>query len=257
MSTIRLEHAHEGRVATITVNRPPLNILDIATNVALVELLGALALEEQLAVVVLRGDGPKAFCAGVAVEDHTPERLPTMLGAFHAVVRGFADLPALTIAAVHGHCLGGGLELAAACDFVVADEKARFALPEIKLGCFPPVAAAWWPQRVGWSRSLELMTLGTGFDAPTAERLGLVSRLAPNGELEAAVASLVDGLLAQSTPVLRLTKRAARIGATSTDPVAALAATERLYLDDLTQVADMEEGVAAFFAKRPPTWEHR
>jgi cyclohexa-1,5-dienecarbonyl-CoA hydratase len=240
--TVRFELGNGGRVATVVLDRPPLNILDIPTNDLLAELLSVLATDERVAVLVVRGAGLKAFCAGVAVEDHTPERLPAMLGAFHRVLHALADLPCLTVAAVHGHCLG-------------ASDTARFGLPEIKLGCFPPVATAWWPQRFGWSTALELATTGRSFTAEEAERRGLVTRRGP--DLDEVVDGLLAELLAQSTPVLRLTKKAARIGQTSDDPHAALAATERLYLDELTKVGDMQEGVDAFFAKRPAVWRHR
>jgi cyclohexa-1,5-dienecarbonyl-CoA hydratase len=257
MSTIHVEAANDGRLAIVTIDRPPLNVLDIATNQALLEVLGQLASTPSLAALVLRGAGPKAFCAGVAVEDHTPDQLPTMLTTFHQVVKAIAACPAITIAAVHGHCLGGGLELAASCDFVIAEETARFALPEIKLGCFPPVAAAWWPRRIGWSNALELMALGAGFDARRAHQLGLVTTICQQGTLDQATTELTLRLLEQSTPVLRLTKAAAHQAWNSPDPNAALDLTERLYLDELTEIADMEEGVQAFFEKRAPHWGHR
>lgn len=256
MSTTTVHVERRERLALVTIDRPPLNVLDIATNQLLLAELEQLASDDQLAVVAIRGAGPKAFSAGVAIEDHTAEQLPTMLGTFHQVVRRLAGMEAVTIAAVHGHCLGGGFELATACDLVLATEGARFALPEIKLACYPPVAAAWWPRRIGFAATLDLALTGRPLSAAEAQRRGLVSRLCPSDQLEAALESLVEELLASSTPVLRLGKRAARVGLEQ-GPGAALDECERLYLEELTEVADMHEGVAAFFEKRPASWRHR
>ena len=134
--TIRLHIEH--RRAWITLDRPPLNIL----NIAMMKSLDA-ALERALPksdTVIFQGAGVRAFCAGADVADHTPKRVGKMLSAFHAVFRRLAAAECLTIAAVRGYCLGGGMELATFCDFVLATESAKFGQPEIKLGCFPPVA---------------------------------------------------------------------------------------------------------------------
>ena len=176
--------------------------------------------------------------------------------AFHSAVRRLRELPAVAVAAVHGHCLGGGLELAMACDLVVASEDSRFALPEIQLGCYPPVAAALLPRLIGGPRAFDLLLTGRGFDAAEAERLGLLSRRAATGELHRAVQDLVDALLRQSGAALRLAKRAVREGEPLPFP-AALAVAEGIYLEELTGTADMAEGIAAFMAKRPPVWQHR
>src|SRR3989442_10258298 len=140
---LRLEH----RTAWVTLDRPPLNILDIAMMESLdAALEGALPKSD---FVIFQGAGVKAFCAGADVADHTPKRVEKMLSAFHGVFRRLAVADCLKIAAVHGYCLGGGMELAAFCDFVLATESAQFGQPEIKLGCFPPVALVTLPQRIG------------------------------------------------------------------------------------------------------------
>jgi len=142
-------HLHrDGRVATLTIDRPPLNILDISTIDRLGEAIAGLAADPELLVIVLRGAGERAFSAGVAVQDHTPDRVGPMLDSLHGTIRRLRDLDAVTIAAVHGHCLGGGMELAMACDLVIAGDDARFAVPEIELGCFPrgsaPASRSTW-----------------------------------------------------------------------------------------------------------------
>lgn len=133
----------DGRTARVTLNRPPLNVLDIAMMRELDAALARVATECDL--LVLQGAGPKGFSAGAEVADHVPERVGEMLGAFHGVFRRLARVECVTIAAVSGLCLGGGMELATFCDFVVATEAAKFGQPEIKLACYPPVAMVTFP----------------------------------------------------------------------------------------------------------------
>jgi cyclohexa-1,5-dienecarbonyl-CoA hydratase len=252
--TILLERAE--RTATITLNRPPLNILDIPTITLLGEAVEELAADTDLQVLILRGAGNRAFSAGVAVQDHTPDKVTAMLETLHGAIRRLRDLDAVTVAAVHGHCLGGGMELALACDLVIAEDGARFGQPEIELGCFAPVASALLPSRIGPGRTLDLLLTGRNLVCEEAERLGLVTRRVPEGRLEATVAALVAGITARSAPVTRLTKKAVRAGRDLPFDEA-LAETERIYKEELLPLEDLEEGAAAFLAKRRPVWRHR
>ena len=244
------------RTATITLNRPPLNILDIPTIALLGEAMGELAADPDLQVLVVRGAGSKAFSAGVAVQDHTPDKVTAMLETLHGAIRRLRDLDAITVAAVQGHCLGGGMELALACDLVIAEDGARFGQPEIELGCFAPVASALLPSRLGAGRTLDLLLTGRTFNTEEAERLGLVTRRVPEGRLEATVAALVAGITARSAAVTRLTKKAVRAGRDLPFDEA-LAETERIYKEELLPLEDLEEGAAAFLEKRRPVWRHR
>jgi len=147
-----------GRTAWIMLDRPPLNILDISM---MRELDAALdSVRSQCDFVVFQGNGPKAFSAGAEVGDHVPERVREMLTAFHAVFRRLAQSDCVTIAAVHGHCLGGGMELATFCDFVLAEESAKFGQPEIKLACFPPIAMITFPPLCGLRAAMDLILTG-------------------------------------------------------------------------------------------------
>lgn len=262
---VRTDLERDGRLAVVTLDRPPLNVLDLG---ALADLESAVAALEPGAgrggpqVVVIRSASSRAFSAGVAVQDHTPDKLEEMLARFHGGLRRLRALPAVSIAAVGGHCLGGGMELALACDLVVAEEGARFAQPEIDLGCYPPFAAALYPALVGPRRALDLLVTGRALTAAEAERWGLVARLAPDGELDRAVDELVEILLGKSAAVLALTKRACRAGddegpAETGAFERALAGSERIYLEELAGTEDMEEGLAAFLDKRRPEWKHR
>jgi cyclohexa-1,5-dienecarbonyl-CoA hydratase len=245
-----------GRVAALTLTHPPLNILDLQALTELDELLATLEGDHELQVLMVRGAGERAFCAGVAVADHTADRIEPTLRTFHRALLRLWRLEATTLAVVHGHCLGGGLELAAACDLVVAASDSRLGVPEVRLGCYPPVAAALFPRRLGAPRALELMLTGRTIDAEEARRLGLVTRVAAPGGLATAAEALVAEVTAHSAAVTRAIKRASRAGEGLPFPEA-LAATERHYLEELTATADMAEGIAAFLEKRPPAWRHR
>jgi len=263
--SVRVQSRSDGRVAVLTLDRPPLNVLDLATLAELERAVAGLeagAAEGRPQVVVVRSASPRAFSAGVAVEDHTPDRIEEMLGRFHGALRRLRALPAVSVAAVAGYCLGGGMELALACDLVVAEEGARFAQPEIDLGCYPPFAAALYPALVGPQRAFDLLATGRALTAAEAERWGLVARLAPDGGLDAAVDELVETLLGKSAAVLALTKRACRADDDEgpAEPGAferALDGSERIYLEELAATADMQEGLDAFLAKRRPEWKHR
>jgi cyclohexa-1,5-dienecarbonyl-CoA hydratase len=248
--------ARAERTATLTLNRPPLNILDVPTIDRLGDAVAELAADPDLQILVLRGAGDRAFSAGVAVQDHTPDKVEAMLESLHGTIRRLRDLDAITVAAVHGHCLGGGMELALSCDLLIAEDGARFGQPEIELGCFAPVAAALLPPRLGAGRTLDLLLTGRTLTSEEAERLGLVTRRVAVGQLDATIASLVTGITARSAPVTRLTKKAVRAGR-DLPFAAALAETERIYKEELLPLEDLAEGAAAFLEKRKPVWRHR
>ena len=244
---LRLDH----RTAWITLDRPPLNILDISMMQAVDAVLERAI--PRCDFVIFQGAGPKAFSAGAEVGDHTPERVKKMLSAFHAVFRRLAAADCLTIAAVHGHCLGGGMELAAFCDFVLAVESAQFAQPEIKLGCFPPVAMVTLPHLIGMRSAAHLILTGDQIGAAEACRLGLVTRVVPDGELPVALDKLLEKLRKLSPAVLKLTRRTlGRIH--SADFAKQLETVERVYLTELMKSHDAREGIAAFLEKRAPVW---
>jgi len=233
-----IECDHQGRLARITLARPPLNILDLAH---LEELAARLEEAAGAAVLVVSGGDARAFSAGNDVADHLPERAPAMLKAFHRAVRALLATDAVTVADVTGDAFGGGCELVAACDLAWAVPAARFGQPEIDVGCFPPAAASLLPRRIGPARAAELILLGRRIDAGTALAWGLL-----NGISDEGAGAAVDALLTKSAAVLRLAKRALRDGT--------LAGAERIYEEELLGLADCSEGVRAFLEKRPPRW---
>ena len=253
-ANIQVERA--GPVAKITLHRPPVNVLDIPALQELNAALDALPGPPHLRFLVFTGSGEKAFCAGVDVRDHTPDRVAEMLGSFHRVFRKLWKSDWLTIAAVRGHCLGGGMELATSCDFVIATHTAQFAQPEIKLACFPPVAAILLPALVGPRWALDLILTGRALTAEQAHALGLVTEVVGEGELEGAIQKLIATLTAYSPAVLPLARRAV-LRAAGLDFERALDEMEKFYLDGLMQTEDAAEGIRAFIERRRPAWVGR
>ncbi len=246
----------DGAVARLWLNRPPLNVLDIPLLGELNEALDSLPGPPHLRFLVFAGRGERGFSAGAEVHDHTPERIAEMLGRFHRVFRKLWNSEWITVAAVHGYCLGGGMELATFCDFVIATHTAQFGQPEIKLGCFPPVAAVTLPMLVGPRRALDIILSGRKVPAEEALALGLVTRLVGEGELEASVARLLRILSEQSPAVLPLARRAV-LRSGGLDFERALEETEKLYLESLMKTEDAREGVQAFLERRRPAWVGR
>lgn len=244
----------DGPAAVVTLNRPPLNILDIPAIDLLGEVVAGLASDPGLQVFFIRGSGDRAFSAGVAIQDHTPDRVVPMLDSLHATIRRLRDLDAVTVAAVQGHCLGGGMELAMSCDLVIATDDARFAQPEIEVGCYPPVASALLPQRIGAGLALDLAVTGRSLTCEEAERVGLVTRRVSS--LEEGIEQLRSEITSKSIPVTRLAKKAVQAGRDL--PFSeALAETERIYKEELLPLEDLAEGAAAFLEKRRAVWRHR
>jgi len=247
---------HPGpRVSTIVLNRPPLNVINLQM---MDELIAAWEEIEDLQsqVVVISGAGERAFSAGVEVADHAPDKLESMLFKFHQIVRRIFESDRITIAAIHGHTLGGGAELAMVCDFVVAAEDTQIGQPEINLACYPPVAAAYLPRAIGFHRASQLVLLGEPISAAEAERIGLISKVAPRAELNATTDIYVDRLLTKSSAAVALTKKALREGLDHHFEHA-LDLTERIYRTELARTDDMREGIDAFLEKRTPNWKNR
>jgi cyclohexa-1,5-dienecarbonyl-CoA hydratase len=179
-----------------------------------------------------------------------------MLGAFHHVFRQLARADCVTIAAVHGHCLGGGLELASFCDFVIATESARFGQPEIKLGCFPPVAMVTLPDLVGPRVAMDLIMTGREISAQEALTMGIVTRVVPDASLDKPVRDFLTELRGLSPAVLKLTGKTLRRRMRE-DFEGELGKIEQVYLNQLMKTEDAREGVRAFLEKRPASWRGR
>lgn len=242
-------------LATLTLAKPPLNVMDLEGIGALSRALDSVAARTDVTVLVLAAEGDKAFSAGVEVRDHFPDRLDDMIDSFHRLCRSLIEADAVTVAAVRGAALGGGMELAACCDFVIAAEGASFGQPEIELGCFPPLGAALYPSLFGPKHASAIILLGERLTAEEAKAIGLVSRVVPKTDLDSAVDELVSKLAGKSPAVLRLAKKALR-GSTER-ALESLPEIESLYREELAATEDMLEGLTAFLEKRKPVWRGR
>ena len=184
---------------------------------------------------------------------HTPDKIEEMLTKFHAVIRLLVSSKKVTIAAVHGHCLGGGAELSMVCDIVYTTASAQWGFPEIKLACYPPVACTALAALVGQKRASELILTGRTISGAEAAEIGLANRSVADEELTRVVDSTVEALLASSPAALAVTKKAIYAwDAMHFDK--GLARAEKIYLEELMKTSDVREGTLAFLEKRKPKW---
>ncbi len=254
MSPLRVLTERGGEVVRLVLDRPKANVLDAELIAALSGAVRGLKAEGPLKLVVFEGAGPH-FSFGASVVEHLPGSVRAMLAGFHALFRDIEALGVPTAAIVRGQCLGGGFELATACGHVVCDPTARFALPEITLGVFPPVAAATLSWRVPGAVATRLLLTGEVVPGPEAARIGLADVCADDAE--AALQGWFERSLApRSAVALRFAWRAAR------RPMARLlqeelSAVEAIYVDELMACRDPVIGLDAFLGKTQPAWEHR
>lgn len=246
----------DGHVATLTINRPDkLNALNIETRSRMVQELDELAKNDDIRVVVITGAGDKAFIAGADIsefEGRSPVdqyRVMTDSSVFLAVDR----FPKPTIAAINGFCLGGGCELAMACDIRIASEKAKLGQPEINLGLLPGGGGTQrLPRLVGMGAAFKLLYTGDFIRADEALRIGLVDEVVPAGDVAARAKELAEAIAAKSPVALRLIKQAVR---TSMRTPLDEGLRQEVSLFALAFASeDMKEGVDAFLNKRKPTF---
>lgn len=241
---------HE-RVVHLVINAPPVNVLDGAILGELVNQLGILESDETVAAVVLSGEG-RCFSAGASVAEHKEDQAETMLTALAEACLALPAFPAPVIAAVHGACLGGAMELISYCDFVVAAPDATFGQPEIKLAFFPPVACHKLPRLTGFQNAAYTILTGDNLTSERALAMGLVQKILPKDEW-AEIDDLFNGL---SAPVLRITKQAL-VQSIDDRSRAELEVYKDLFLSKLYELDDVAEGIASFEQRRAPEWKHR
>jgi cyclohexa-1,5-dienecarbonyl-CoA hydratase len=239
-------------VARIGLSHPPVNVIDITMMEELARALEEVEARPDVSMILFAGEG-EGFSAGVDVAAHTPEKIQEMLTKFHAVIRAVISSTKVTIAAVHGNCLGGGAELAMVCDIVITNEAANWGFPEIKLGCYPPVACTALAALIGQKRAAELILTGKSITGIEAAKIGLANRAVQVESLVTAVEESVAQLFQLSPAALAITKKAMYVwDAAHFDK--GLARAEKIYLEDLMKTADAQEGIRAFMEKREPVW---
>jgi cyclohexa-1,5-dienecarbonyl-CoA hydratase len=251
----RVALAFNPPIAQITLVNPPLNVLDLPMMRELSSALAEIEARSDISVVVLSGQG-QSFSAGVEVAAHTPDKAAAMLTGFHAIIRVLISTTKVTVAAVQGNCMGGGAELAMVCDVVITTEDAQWRFPEIKLGCFPPVAATALSTLVGQKLAADLILTGRMISGKQAAEAGLATRSILGDELKTVMNEVTGQLAGLSPAALALAKKAIYAW-DSMHFDKGLARSEKIYLEELLQTEDAEEGIRAFLEKRNPVWKGR
>lgn len=253
MQSNRIQLSIAAPIARLSIFHGKQNIIDFETMNDLVNALDDLERRAEISIVVLSGAG-EHFSAGVDIPSHTPDKVEEMLEKFHTAIRRLVKTTKVTMAVVRGYCLGGGAELAMVSDIVITTDGAHWGFPEIQLGCYPPVAAAALAVVVGQKLAAELVLTGRSFDGREAERIGLANRAVPADKLKETVSEYEARLTALSPAALAHAKRALY----SWDAVhfeKGLARAEEIYLKQLNETEDAQEGIRAWIEKRKPVWK--
>ena len=240
-------------VARISLHNPPLNVIDLQMMDELAQAVSDIESRPEISTIVITSHS-SSFSAGVDVAAHTLDKVEAMLSKFHAVIRALVNTKKVTIAAVNGHCLGGGAELAMVCDLVYTTEDAQWGFPEIKLGCYPPVAVTALAALVGQKHAADLILTGRTISGSEAASIGLANRAVPKDQLEDVVEDALEHLSKLSPAALAITKKAIY----AWDSIhfdKGLARAEKIYLDELMKTEDAREGINAFLEKREPQWK--
>ncbi len=245
----------EGAAARLTLARPEHNLLnevmlrELATGI---ELIGE---QDDIKLIVL-DSACKVFCGGIDIGEYTTQRVFQMLDAFHAAFAAMLEVGKPVLTVVNGPAIGGGAELAAFGDLVVATPRARFAQPEISIGIFPPLASTILPYLVGPKVALELVLTGEPVTAERALTLGLVNRLVPEAHLEKTVQELVERITSHSGAVLTMAKKAI-LGGMGLSLREGMKNSMNIFLNELYRLEDSQEGLRAIIEKRKPQWKNR
>ena len=249
----RVSVRHDGPLARVTMTHAPVNVIDFQMIDELRRALDELEQQKHISTVILSG-GERAFSAGVDVAVHTPELIRTMFEKFHGLILALTKFSKITIAEVHGVCLGGGAELAMVCDMCFTTEKAKWGFPEITLGCYPPVACTALAALTGQKRAADLIFTGRTFSGDEAAAWGLANEAHPEGELQEVIATRLDHLFKLSPAALRHAKKAFYAW-DSIHLDKGLARAEKIYVEELMQTEDAKEGIEAWMAKRKAEWK--
>ena len=247
-----------GPAAHLTMARPKQNIMNIEMLKEMSRAIESLNARDEVRMILLDA-APECkgyFSVGVEAAGYKTDMAFQMMDAFHQVFRSMTEVSKPVMAVVDGLAQGGGCELAAFCDIVIATENARFLQPEIKLGVFPPMGAVVYPRVIGPKHAMELLLTADPISAQQALIMGLVNRVVPRSALKETVDSLVLRIGSQSTPVLQLLKRVVFEG-TWRPFEQALKRSQDMYLNQLFELEDSQEGLRALVERRKPVWKNR
>lgn len=255
-----IQLAMDGALAIVTLTNPPLNVLHPRMVAELDECFTGLATDPAVRVAIINGQGERAFCAGFDIKEFpalmAPGGAEALADLFHASFLKLTHLGKPTIAAVNGLALGGGLELAMACDIRIVAANAQLGQPEIKLGLFPGAGGTQrLPRLVGPAIAKELMYLGDSIGAEEAHRIGLANRVVPAGEALLAAKQIGQRMAEMAGVALRYIQQAVNRGL-NVSLEEGLKVEADLFAK-VFQTADVREGVEAFINKRQPNFQHR
>jgi len=242
--------------AFLTINRPPMNILNIATMEEVNDVLTSLRENKDIKVLVISSTGEKAFSAGVDVTDHTEDKVERMLQVFHNIFRNMSTLDQVTIAALKGLTLGGGCEIAIFCDLAIAADNLKIGQPEIKLSVIAPIALLILPRLIGLKKTSELLLTGKIIEAAEAEQIGLINKAVPLASFDTELENFIQPFTELSLVGLKFSKKGINLGL-ETSFLEGLEKIEKIYIDELMVSEDAHEGLKAFMEKRKPLWKNR
>jgi cyclohexa-1,5-dienecarbonyl-CoA hydratase len=245
----------EGEVGRLTLDRPEHNLLNERVLAEIAAGINAIGQERHLKLILL-DSAAKAFSGGIELGEYTQRRVFQLLDAFHNAFSAMLDTSKPLLVIVNGPAYGGGAELAAFGDLVIATPRARFAQPEIRLGVFPPLAAAILPYMLGPKLALELVLTGETVSAERARDLGLVNWVVPENELESRVTELIAKITAHSAPVLTMAKKAV-LGSLGMPLRDGVRNSLKVFLNELGELEDSQEGLRALVEQRSPKWKNR
>ena len=256
MEKIGHTYTHNDSVAQIVFDDGKGNVLDSVMMGELQQLLDSFKENKNIKLITFAGAG-KHFSFGASVEEHTKDAAPTMLKSFHQLFYTLRDLSVPTLAKISGQCLGGGMEVAIMCNFLFADKTAKLGQPEIVLGVFPPPASIILPEKIGLARAEELLLTGKIISAEEAKFIGLI-----NGVFEDKLALetgtnlfIEQQILPKSASALRFGVKASRM---KFNHILGnfLPALEKMYVEELMNTKDANEGINSFIEKRKPVWSN-
>ncbi len=250
---VACDRLETGAYWRVFLDRPEGNILDGEMFEALETVFRQASKDKNLKALCIEGRG-NHFSFGSSIQEHLPGHAENMLRGFHRMLETMFDGSYIVLAAVRGHCLGGGLELVSCCHRVFASSNARLGQPDIMLGVFPPVASVILPERVGRANAEELCLSGRSVTGEEGLSMGLVDVVADDPS-DTALAYAKEHLLPHSASSLRYAVRATRHGRRERF-LAEVGKVERIYLDELMKTHDAVEGLEAFIEKRPPQWKN-
>ncbi|MGE4620125.1 MAG: enoyl-CoA hydratase/isomerase family protein [Planctomycetota bacterium] len=250
--TIKNHTQGDHHISQITLDSPPLNILDRQMCDQLLEALHVIRDDDESRIVVIRGASGE-FCSGTDISEHTPEKMPRLLPQFHDCLRAINNIDAIVIAAIQGRCLGGGMELALACDRLITEESSNFGLPEIKLGCYPPAGIVQLLDRRCYGQAIRMVLSGENVSPFDLQQNGIVDTIVETGSLDDAIEQEIASYTKMSPAIIAMTARQFHRYQRKSW-VGQLLDIEHDYLTEVLSHPDSREGVEAFLEKRAPRW---